>query len=130
MNALITGASSGIGREIAIYLSELGYDLILVARNKEKLLELQNEIKTNNKNPDMEKIKDIQILKEFNIESFTDCYLDNTFTVFKSVRKPIFSHFEEIKFNSSPESALLFSSSISGKGFSNERSNEFVNDIF
>ena len=48
--------------------------------NKDK-----NEIKTNNKNPDMEKIKDIQILKEFNIESFTDCYLDNTFTVFKSV---------------------------------------------
>ena len=48
--------------------------------NKDKI-----EIKTNNKNPDMEKIKDIQILKDFNIESFTDCYLDNTFTVFRSV---------------------------------------------
>ena len=27
MKALITGASSGIGREMAIYLSGLGYDL-------------------------------------------------------------------------------------------------------
>jgi len=37
MKALITGASSGIGREIALYLSDLGYDIIVVARNKEKL---------------------------------------------------------------------------------------------
>ena len=28
MKALVTGASSGIGREISIYLSKLGYDLI------------------------------------------------------------------------------------------------------
>lgn len=43
---MITGASSGIGREMAIYLSELGYDLILVARQKDKLEELQSELKT------------------------------------------------------------------------------------
>lgn len=46
MKALITGASSGIGRELAIYLSELGFDLIIVARDKEKLESLADEIKT------------------------------------------------------------------------------------
>ena len=46
MKALITGASSGIGCEMAIYLSELGYDLYIVARNKEKLKELKNSLKT------------------------------------------------------------------------------------
>lgn len=46
MKALITGASSGIGRSMAYYLSSLGYDLILVARNKEKLQEIQKELKT------------------------------------------------------------------------------------
>lgn len=34
---LITGASSGIGREIAILLSSMGYKLVLVARNEQRL---------------------------------------------------------------------------------------------
>ena len=37
MKALITGASSGIGLEFAKYLASKKYELILVARNKEKL---------------------------------------------------------------------------------------------
>ena len=41
MIALITGASSGIGRDISIYLSKLGYDLIVVARRKERLYDLK-----------------------------------------------------------------------------------------
>lgn len=46
MKALVTGASSGIGQEIALYLSELGYDLVLVARSERALRAIQKEIKT------------------------------------------------------------------------------------
>lgn len=41
---LITGASSGIGEQLAYALSEIQCHLILVARTKEKLLEVKNEV--------------------------------------------------------------------------------------
>lgn len=41
---LITGASFGIGEQTARYLSELGYEVILIARNKEKLERLAQEL--------------------------------------------------------------------------------------
>lgn len=47
MKALITGASSGIGRDMAIYLSELGYDLIIISRDEKRLKEVASKIKTN-----------------------------------------------------------------------------------
>ena len=46
MKALITGASSGLGRDMARILSEKGYDIIAVARRKERLLELADELET------------------------------------------------------------------------------------
>ena len=44
MKALITGASSGIGRDMARILSDKYDEIILVARNQEKLNELKEEL--------------------------------------------------------------------------------------
>ncbi|MEX1140132.1 MAG: SDR family oxidoreductase [Bacteroidota bacterium] len=41
--ALITGASSGLGYDLASVFAENGYNLVLVARSKEKLLDLANQ---------------------------------------------------------------------------------------
>ena len=42
--AMVTGASSGLGREFALQLVQRGSAVILVARREAKLLELANEI--------------------------------------------------------------------------------------
>lgn len=44
MKCLITGASSGIGKDMSKYLSSLGHEVIMVSSNKEKLLECQKEV--------------------------------------------------------------------------------------
>ncbi len=64
MKALVTGASSGIGKEIALYLDKLGYEVILVARNKEKL---ESVAKTLTHKPkiivmDLQQVEDIKSL--------------------------------------------------------------------
>ena len=44
--ALVTGASSGIGRSIALQLAQRGYVVMLTARSEDKLKDLADEIKT------------------------------------------------------------------------------------
>lgn len=83
MKALITGASSGIGRDMARELSKKGFDLVLVARAEDKLNEVKTELKTNVETLCMdvsnvenckkihEQYKDIDIL--INNAGFGDC---------------------------------------------------------
>ena len=47
MKVLITGASSGIGRDMARTFSEKGYDLVLVARDENKLNNVKEELEKN-----------------------------------------------------------------------------------
>ena len=49
MYALITGASSGIGRDIAVCLSKMGYNIILTGRNDIALNETAKLLKTDYK---------------------------------------------------------------------------------
>lgn len=46
MKAVITGASSGIGKSFVLYLSSLGYDIYAVARSESALKELGSEVAT------------------------------------------------------------------------------------
>ena len=62
MRALITGASCGIGREMAIYLAELGYDLVVVARNENRLQELKKIVKTD------------VIIYKYDLSDINNCY--------------------------------------------------------
>ena len=57
MKALITGASSGIGSDMARILAKTYDELILVGRNIERLNNLKKEIEDNNKT----KVKTISI---------------------------------------------------------------------
>lgn len=46
MKALITGASSGLGYDMAVILSKMGYELFVVARREDKLNELKGKLDT------------------------------------------------------------------------------------
>ncbi len=68
MKAIVTGASSGIGRDISRYLDTLGYDLVLVARNTVQLKEVAKELKGKTE------IVTLDLSKENNCNKLYDMY--------------------------------------------------------
>ena len=62
--ALITGASSGIGRDIAFELAKKKYNLIITARNEEKLNEIKKEIEEKYKVSVNVKVQDLSKIEE------------------------------------------------------------------
>ena len=72
MRALVTGASSGIGKEIAYYLASLGIDLVLVARNKENLGKIKKDVKVNVKIITMDLINRDNVFKLYDMVKSDD----------------------------------------------------------
>ena len=74
--AVITGASSGIGREFAYELAKEGYNLVLIARRLDRLEEIKKNVKTEAIiiQADITKLSDIlnvlDIIKQMDISVF------------------------------------------------------------
>jgi 3-hydroxy acid dehydrogenase / malonic semialdehyde reductase len=66
--ALITGASAGIGEATTLELSSQGYNLILVARRKERLEKLKKKIEKSTKTQVL--IASLDVQKSKNIDAF------------------------------------------------------------
>ncbi len=77
MKAVITGASSGIGKDMARYLAFLGWDLILVARRKENLELLKEELANVNV-----EIYAVDLAVEKNVYSFYEKVKDEDINLF------------------------------------------------
>src|ERR1043166_3137053 len=70
-NALITGASSGIGREFARQLANRARTIVLVARRSERLAELRDELLKGN--PELEvHVRVVDLADKAQIESMID----------------------------------------------------------
>ena len=90
---LITGASSGIGKQTAIEFAKLGSNIILVARRKNKLEQVENELKQFNVNTlvcacDVSKKDQVEKMSEIVLEKFNsiDILVNNAgFAIYGSV---------------------------------------------
>ncbi|MEG2563807.1 MAG: SDR family oxidoreductase [Bacilli bacterium] len=94
MKVLITGASSGIGLDMAKYLSSMGHELILVARDKDRLEEIQRSLKTKTK------IIIMDLAIESNVKSlYVLCKNDNIDMLINNAGFGICGEFTETEIN-------------------------------
>lgn len=77
MRALITGASSGIGRDMAKILGKKGLDLILVARDRERLENVKKQINTNVEIITMDLASEENCIELFNKVQDVDILINN-----------------------------------------------------
>lgn len=94
---ILTGASSGIGRESAKHLADLGAKVVMAARSEDKLNAIVDEIKAENgdaayKVTDVTKKEDVEALIDFTIEKFG--HID---TLINGAGQMLFSMWENTK---------------------------------
>ena len=94
MNALVTGASSGIGKHIAYYLASQNIDLILVARSKKEMEHIKKSVKVN------VKILTLDLLKEENVyKLYEETKNDNIDILINNAGFGLFGTFAETDLN-------------------------------
>ena len=84
MYAVITGASSGIGEQLAKRLAKEGYDLILVARRRERLTAISDKLKATHKGlwcdiftADLMQLDECQRLSDYLEEKDVEIFINN-----------------------------------------------------
>ncbi len=94
MKALITGASSGIGKCLALSLASKGYDIVLVGRDKEKLEQVSKKIPTNSE------VFICEVSKEKDLHNIYDKYKnDNIDILINNAGFGLFGLFTETDLN-------------------------------
>lgn len=78
MWAIVTGASSGIGRDMSRYLFDLGYNLVIIARDKDKLDKLKKEL--------LEKVEKNNEKREILVIQSDLSIKDNCFDIYRKTK--------------------------------------------
>lgn len=76
-NVLVTGASKGIGKEIAYFISRAGYNVFLTARDVDKLSQIASELNTKFCICDLSSQSDLEKLKNFSEDNKIDILINN-----------------------------------------------------
>ena len=87
---LITGATAGIGKEIALALASMNYEIVFIARNREKAESVKEEIISASNNDKVDFIlADLTSKKQIraSVTSFKKKYQKLDIMIFESITK-------------------------------------------